>query len=150
MISPIPNRGGNNNLVGSVSRYEDVSQDQTQQAVRTSPTKHSPNKRQRQYDESVIHPDHSVNQTHSPSRDLARTIIHNERVHQQSPKKKEITSPTKRLEQMKNAHVRNAQIAQGKPDSYGKMLYTITPDEAYLVKREYIPQMDAGDMTHVE
>lgn len=35
---------------------------------------------------------------------------------------------------MKNAHVKNAQAVQGRSDAYDKMLYTVTPDEAYLVK----------------
>jgi hypothetical protein len=30
------------------------------------------------------------------------------------------------------------------------MLYTISPSEAYLVKREYIPGMTPGDMSNVE
>ena len=51
---------------------------------------------------------------------------------------------------MKNAHVKNAQAVQGRSDAYDKMLYTVTPDEAYLVKWEYIPGMTTGDMSHHE
>ena len=51
---------------------------------------------------------------------------------------------------MKNAHVANAQAIQGRSDTYGKILYTVTPTEAYLVKKEYIPGMSTGEMSHVE
>ena len=51
---------------------------------------------------------------------------------------------------MKNAHVANAQAIQGRSDTYGKILYTINPTEAYLVKKEYIPGMTTGEMSHVE
>jgi hypothetical protein len=51
---------------------------------------------------------------------------------------------------MKNAHVKNAQIVRDRGDGYEKMLYTVTPDEAYLVKREYIPGMTTHDMSNVE
>ena len=51
---------------------------------------------------------------------------------------------------MKNAHVANATIMQGRSDTHNKMLYTISPNEAYLVKREYIPGMSTGDMSHAE
>jgi len=30
------------------------------------------------------------------------------------------------------------------------MLYTVSPHEAYLVKREYIPGMTSNDMSNVE
>jgi hypothetical protein len=50
---------------------------------------------------------------------------------------------------MKNAHVANAQAVQGR-DTYGKLLYTVSPTEAYLVKKEYIPGMSTGEMSHVE
>ncbi len=51
---------------------------------------------------------------------------------------------------MKNAHVANATAMQGRSDTYGKMLYTVSPTEAYLVKKEYIPGMSTGEMSHVE
>ena len=51
---------------------------------------------------------------------------------------------------MKNAHVANAQAIQGRSDVYGKMLYTVSPNEAYLVKKEYIPGMSTGEMSNVE
>ena len=51
---------------------------------------------------------------------------------------------------MKNAHLKNQQMIQGRSDAHKKMLYTVSPNEAYLVKWEYIPGMTVGDMSHVE
>jgi len=35
---------------------------------------------------------------------------------------------------MKDAHVKNGTKLQNRGDGYGKMLYTVNPKEAYLVK----------------
>lgn len=50
---------------------------------------------------------------------------------------------------MKNAHVANSYAVQDR-NTTGKLLYTVSPTEAYLVKKEYIPGMSTGEMSHVE
>ena len=86
----------------------------------------------------------------SPSRDLVKTIHQKERSSQKKKQKKKVRSPTKRLEQMKNAHVRNAYKVADRGDTHGKMLYTVSPGQAYLVKKEYTPGMESGEMHQVE
>lgn len=91
----------------------------------------------------------------SPSRDLARKMESQEKSATKRRLKKKIVekkvrSPTKRLMQMKNAHVRNAKKAAKRNDTYGKELYTVSPTHSYLVKKEYNPHMDENDMTQVE
>lgn len=62
---------------------------------------------------------------------------------QPSPKKKIVTrrpvSPTKRLMQMKNATAKNQQKTKGQTD--GKILYNVTPGQAYLVQKEDFGKM---------
>ena len=90
----------------------------------------------------------------SPARDLARHLAHREQKSftkkiKQS-RKREVRSPTKRLMDMKNAHVRNGKKAQARGGAQDTMLYTVSPTEAYLVKKEYGPDMTAANMTKVE
>ena len=60
-----------------------------------------------------------------------------------SPKRKSPTrdngrlSPTKRMIQMKNSYIKNQKKAQKDPQNSGKLVYTISPDEAYIVDQEF-------------
>lgn len=91
-----------------------------------------------------------MDRSQSPSRDIARSMIQRERSSQKKRAQKKVRSPTKRLEQMKNAHVKNATIAASRPDAYDKMIYTVSPTEGYLVKKEYGPGQTIEMMHQVE
>ncbi|CAI2383932.1 unnamed protein product [Moneuplotes crassus] len=46
-------------------------------------------------------------------------------------------SPTKRMIQMKNSYIKNQQKAQEDPKNAGKLIYTISPNEGYIVDQEF-------------
>lgn len=150
-VSPIPNRGGQDLGGQSVNKYIDV----TQEHNHTNITKSSPSKKRaspkRQHN-LLVAQEHceELDRSVSPSRDLVKSIHKKERSSQKKKSKKAVRSPTKRLEQMKNAHVRNGQKIAHRSDTHDKMLYTVSPGQAYLVKREYTPTMDGNDMHQVE
>lgn len=69
-----------------------------------------------------------------------------------SPKRKSPTksngriSPTKRMIDMKNSYIKNQTKAQKDPSNYGKLVYTISPTEAYIVDHEFNYEMENDDM----
>ena len=52
--------------------------------------------------------------------------------------------------QMKNANLKNSQKAAIRNDAHNKLMYTVSPTQGYLVKKEYSPNMNADDMQQVE
>ena len=70
----------------------------------------------------------------------------------QSPKRKSpnrnagTMSPTKRMILMKNSYIKNQKKAQKDPSNSGKMIYTISPDEAYIVDKEFFNSMENEDI----
>lgn len=55
-------------------------------------------------------------------------------------------SPTKRMIQMKNSYIKNQLKAQKDPANFGKLIYTISPDEAYIVDQEFHGNMETDDI----
>lgn len=81
----------------------------------------------------------------------------------QSPKRKGVTpayspkrkspsrvnatmSPTKRMILMKNSYIKNQKKANKDPSNNGKMIYTISPEEAYIVDKEFCNSMENEDI----
>lgn len=56
-------------------------------------------------------------------------------------------SPTKRMILMKNSYIKNQQKAQRDPGNSGKLVYTISPEEAYIVDQEFHHTMENDDIT---
>ncbi|CAI2383911.1 unnamed protein product [Moneuplotes crassus] len=46
-------------------------------------------------------------------------------------------SPTKRMIDMKNSYIKNQRKAQKDPQNAGKLIYTISPDEGYIVDQDF-------------
>lgn len=156
IVSPIPNRRDNDLGGASVMKYVNVSQDQSQTNVDQTRLSRSPPKpkRQQNWEDNVPVEHDELNRSISPSRDIVQRINRQQKSNQKKKTKKtqanKVRSPTKRLEQMKNAHVKNATKVLKRGDGYDKMMYTVSPTEGYLVKKEYHPGMSSGDMTQVE
>jgi hypothetical protein len=55
-------------------------------------------------------------------------------------------SPTKRMIQMKNSYIKNQRKAQKDPENAGKLIYTISPSEAYIVNQEFFNSMENEDL----
>jgi hypothetical protein len=55
-------------------------------------------------------------------------------------------SPTRRMIQMKNSYIRNQKKAQKDPENIGKLIYTISPGEAYIVDQEFSHNMDHNEL----
>ena len=55
-------------------------------------------------------------------------------------------SPTKRMILMKNSYIKNQKKAQKDPSNNGKLIYTISPDEAYIVDKEFYNYMETEDL----
>lgn len=55
-------------------------------------------------------------------------------------------SPTKRMIDMKNSYIKNQTKAQKDPSNFGKLVYTISPTEAYIVDHEFNYEMENDDM----
>lgn len=53
-------------------------------------------------------------------------------------------SPTKRMIQMKNSYIKNQRKAQEDPQNAGKLIYTISPDEGYIVDQEFKELTEEG------
>ncbi len=148
MISPIPTRESGDLGGQSVNRYVDVSHEVTVDRLARSPPKpkrqlHSLAVEEQERD--------ALDRSMSPSRDLARKMEHTDKVAQKSrfnkkTKHNKVRSPTKRLMQMKNANLKNSQKAAVRNDTDNKLLYTVSPTQGYLVKKEYSPNMNADDM----
>jgi hypothetical protein len=69
-----------------------------------------------------------------------------------SPKRKKSSndngriSPTKRMIDMKNSYIKNQKKAMKDPANFGKMIYTISPNEAYIVDQEFHHSMENEDI----
>ena len=166
MISPIPNRGEQDLGGQSVNRYMEMSAQDVSGTLRSSPQrvttittvkrspgKGSPKRHQQYLNVSMTQEERKASA--SPARDLARKMQQDgakqaKKKAKQTQKKQKVRSPTKRLRQMKDAKLANAQKQAARGDGHNKMLYTVSPKEGYLVNKEYHPEMDAGDMTRVE
>ena len=46
-------------------------------------------------------------------------------------------SPTRRMILMKNSYIKNQKKAQKDPANAGKLIYTISPEEGYIVDQEF-------------
>ena len=165
MISPIPNRGEQDLGGQSVNRYVEMSAQNVSEVrsspprttkltnVSRSPGKASPKRHTNFLNVSQTQEERKVSS--SPTRDLVRKMHQDakqaaKKKAKKTAKKEKVRSPTKRLRQMKDAKLANAQKAHNRGDTHNKMLYTVSPKEAYLVNKEYHPEMHSADMTRVE
>ena len=95
--------------------------------------------------------------TRSPSKTKKTIVIEQENspshrrvkptMNRKSPKRTtDRVSPTRRMIQMKNAYIKNQKKAHKDPDNQGKMVYTISPDEGYIVNQEFFDEMRPEDL----
>lgn len=47
---------------------------------------------------------------------------------------------------MKNAYIKNQKKAYKNPENHGKMIYTISPEEGYIVNQEFFDAMDSDEI----
>lgn len=55
-------------------------------------------------------------------------------------------SPVRRIIDMKNAYIKNQKKAYKNPENHGKMIYTISPEEGYIVNQEFFDAMDSDEI----